>query len=175
MNDDLASYPALALRGEKVSIASPSMTAHYPSWHAVDPALETVRTKIATIGTEIARGADPITRPTLFFCLALLLWGAPALVLLRYSPNQLLHVLFGIWLNATTDDLLILLAAVAFFVGTGLLVGSATQRLARGLGRYRIALRVAIAPAILLSLLLTGFAGFLFFLGVLLRCCPSLL
>jgi len=173
MNDDLASYPALALRGEKVLIASRSMTTRYPNRHAVDPAL--VRTKIATIATEIARGADPIARPMLFLCVALLLWGAPALVLLRYSPNQLFHVLFGIWLNATNENLLMLLGAVAFFVGTGLLVGLATQRLARRLGRYRTALRVAIAPAILLSLLSTGFAGSLFFLGVLLRCFPSLL
>jgi hypothetical protein len=108
-------------------------------------------------------------------CGAVCSWGAPALLLYRYSGGQLLHALIQSSVEGTDRELLTLSLLLSYLIASGLLVGSATARLARRLGRSRAALHLAIAPLIVLSLAATTAVAIALFIGVLIRCFPFLI
>ena len=167
MSDDVVHYPGFPLRGEKISIASPSITR---------PGI--------TVEGAIGRGLHVIKsfgeRPSAFGAVFLLggsvaLWSAPALVLFQYSPAQILDVLAGAPLRTTTGDLPRLFAASVYIVTAGLLVGAAAAHIAPRLTRGRWVLYLASAPLIFVSLIATITTAIPFFLGVLCLCFPGLI
>jgi hypothetical protein len=158
---------ALPLRGEKVSMVSPSLSGGGAWDGAVHSALGLVK---AAAGPRAAA-----IWAALSLCGALASWAAPALLLHRYRADRLLDALIGSPVRASEGDLLALSLLLAYVVASGLLVGWATARLARRLGRSGVVLRLATAPLIVLSLAATMAVAIALFTGVLIRCFPSLL
>jgi hypothetical protein len=109
------------------------------------------------------------------FCVAVVLWAAPALLLTRVRPSELFVALANAPLSASVSHLLILLFAVAYVVTTGLLLGGAVERLVPRSRWTRVATRIVLAPMILLSLGATAALSVPVFLGLTIRCFPSLL
>ncbi|HEV3177098.1 MAG TPA: hypothetical protein VGZ72_13990 [Stellaceae bacterium] len=167
MSEDVIRYSALPLTGDKVSIASPSVAVGNASLEATHAGLTLFRALIGCAALACEGAAS--------LCGAVCLWAAPALLLYRYGPDQILDALARAPLRGTPRNLLVLFATLAYFVATGLMVGSVTARLASRLGRQRVVLRVAVAPLIFLSLAATAITAVPFFLGVLVLCFPSLL
>jgi hypothetical protein len=158
---------ALPLRGEKVSMVSPSLSG-VGAWDgAAHSALGLVK---AAAGPRAA----PIWA-ALSLCGAIGSWSAPALLLHRYRLDQLLDALVRSSVGGSGGDLLALSLLLAYVVASGLLVGSATARLGRRLGWSRVALHLATAPLIVLSLAATMAVAIPLFTGVLIHCFPSLL
>ena len=158
---------ALPLRGEKVSMVSPSLSG-VGVWDGAAPSA------LGLVKTAAGPRAPAIWAP-LFLCGALASWAAPALLLHRYRADQLLDALIGSPVRASEGELLALSFLLAYLVASGLLVGWATARLARRLGRSRLVLHLATAPLIVLSLVATMAVAIALFTGVLIRCFPSLL
>ena len=109
------------------------------------------------------------------FCGAVVLWAAPALLLTRVRPSELLIALANAPLSASVSHLLILLFPVAYLAATGVLLAGAVERLVPRSRWARVATRVVFAPMILLSLAATAALSVPVFLGFTIRCFPSLL
>jgi len=167
MSDQSVSYAQLSLKGEKVSIASPSIAPGSASLAAANASIGLFKWIIAN-GATAPWGVGSL-------CVAVASWVAPALLLYRYSPEQLFDLLTITPVRGSGGDLLTLLAALSYFVASGLSLGWAVARLGRPWSLMRVLLRIAIAPLILLSLAATMTAAVPFFLGLLLRFFPSLL
>jgi hypothetical protein len=167
MSDQSVSYAQLSLKGEKVSIASPSIAPSSTSLTAANASIAFLKWMVAN-GTIIPWGVGSL-------CVAVASWAAPALLLYRYSPDQLFDLLTMTPVRGSGGDLLTLLAALGYFVASGLLLGRAVARLGRPWSLMRIVLRTATAPLILLSLAATMTTAVAFFLGLLLRFFPTLL
>jgi hypothetical protein len=158
---------ALPFRGDKVSMASPPLSGGGAWGGAAHSALALVKA-----------AADPRAPgiwTALFLCGAVVSWGAPALLLHRYRAEELLDTLVRSSVGGSGGDLLALSLLLAYLVASGLLVATATARLARRLGRSRVVLHLAAAPLILLSLAATMVIAIPLFIGVLIRCFPALL
>jgi hypothetical protein len=158
---------ALPLRGEKVSMVSPSLSGG-GAWDG------TVHSAPGLVKAAAGPRAAAIWA-ALSLCGALASWAAPALLLHRYRADQLLDALIGSPVRASEGDLLALSLLLAYVVASGLLVGWATARLARRLGRSGVVLCLAMAPLIVLSLAATMAVAVALFTGVFIRCFPSLL
>ena len=167
MSDQSVSYAQLSLKGEKVSIASPSIAPGSTSLTAANASIALLKWMVAN-GTIVPWGVGSL-------CVAVALWAAPALLLYRYSPDQLFDFLTITPVRGSGGDLLTLLAALCYFVASGLLLGRAVACLGRPWSLMRGVLRTAIAPLILLSLAATMTTAVPFFLGLLLRFFPTLL
>src|SRR5260370_20559433 len=167
MSDQSVSYAELPLKGEKVSIASPSIAPGSASLAAANASIGLFKWMIANAA------AAPWGVGSL--CVAAALWAAPAILLYRYSPDQLFDLLTITPVRRSGGDLLTLLAALGYFVASGLLLGRAVARLGRPWSLTRVVLRTVIAPLILLSLAATMTTSVPFFLGLLLRFFSSLL
>jgi hypothetical protein len=161
MSDDAA----LPFRGEKLSSASFSGGGAWSG--AAHSALGLVR---AATGPRAAAIWVVIS-----LCGALCSWGAPALLLHWYRVDRLLDALVRSSVGAGDGEFLACSLLLAYLVASGLLVASATARLARRLGRSRLALQLAVAPLIGLSLAATTAVAIPLFIGTLIRCFPSLL
>ena len=158
---------ALPLTGEKLSMASPSFSGGSARNNAVRSALGLVRAM-----------AGPRARSiwaAVFLCGAICAWSAPALLLHWYRGEQLFDVLVRSSVRGSDGELVALSLLLACVIGSGLFLGSATARLARRLGRSRVVLHLAIAPLIALSLIATMGVAIPLFIGLLIRCMPSLL
>jgi hypothetical protein len=162
MSDD-----ALPLGGEKVTMVPPQFSGGSPWAGAASSALGLVRAA--------AGWRESAIWAALSFCGAIGYWAAPALLLHRYPASQLLDALVGSSVRGSNDELFALFLLLAYVVASGLLVGSTTARLARRLGWAGVALRLATAPLIALSLAATMAAAIPLFIGVLIRCFPALL
>jgi hypothetical protein len=160
MSDDMA-VDAPFLDGERISIASTS-TARQSAY--LDGITISLKNVTAMIG-----GGPPV------LCGAVALWAAPVLLLAKVGPDGLLAALANAPLRASLSDLLILLFAVAYLVVTGLLLGRAAERVAPRSRWRRVAARIVLAPMILLSLGATAAVSVPLFLGLIIRCFPSLL
>jgi len=167
MSDQSVSYAQLSLKGEKVSIASPSIAPGSTSLTAANASIDLLKWVVAN-GAVAPWGVGSL-------CVAVALWAAPALLLYRYSPDQLFDFLTITPVRGSGGDLLTLLAALCYFVASGLLLGRAVACLGRPWSLMRGVLRTAIAPLILLSLAATMTTAVPFFLGLLLWFSPSLL
>ena len=167
MSDQSVGYAELPLKGEEVSIASPSIAPGSASLAAANASIGLLKWMIAN-GATAPWGIGPL-------CFAVASWAAPALLLYRYSPDQLFDVLTMTPVRGSGGDLLTLLAALSYFVASGLSLGWAVASLGRPGSLMRVVLRIVIAPLILLSLAATMTTAVPFFLGLLLRFFPSLL
>ena len=167
MSDQSISYAELPLKGEKVSIASNSIAPGRVPLAAANTSVDLLKWMVPN-GTAVPWAVG-------FLCVAVVLWAAPALLLYRYSPEQLFDLLATTPVRASDRDLLALLAVVSYFLASGLALGWAIARLDRPWRPMRVVLRIAIAPLIFLSLLATMATAVPFFLGLLLRFFPSLL
>jgi hypothetical protein len=167
MSDQSVSYAELPLKGEKVSIASPSIAPGSASLAAANISVDLLKWVVES-GAVAPWGVGSL-------CVAVALWAAPALLLYRYSPDQLFDLLTITPVRGSGGDLLTLLAALGYFVASGLLLGRAVARLGRPRSLMRVVLRTASAPLILLSLAATMTTAVPFFLGLLLRFFPTLL
>jgi hypothetical protein len=161
MSDDAA----LPLEGEKLS--SPSFSGASAWSGAAQSALGLVK---AAAGPRAAT-----TWAVASLCGALCSWGAPALVLHWYRADQLLDALVRSSVGGGDGEFLAFSLLLAYLVASGFFVASATARLARRLGRRRVALHFAVAPLIALSLTATMAVAIPLFIGLLIRCFPSLL
>jgi ABC-type antimicrobial peptide transport system permease subunit len=106
-------------------------------------------------------------------CGAVALWFAPALILSRYPPVQMLDALAHAAMKPTGGELLTLALALAYVVLTGLLLGKVA-----GIPRRkesRALLRLAVASMVTLSLVATFIASVPLFFGALVMCFPSLI
>lgn len=155
------------LQGEKLSIASPYRDAPAISAPGVAARLDLLR-------RTVKRRAGAFTG-LLSLCGALGLWSAPALLLYRHTPEQLLDGLIGISVKPITSELIALSALLLYLVATGLLLGAATAPLLPRLRVLRMLLRLAVAPLVGLSLLATMLVAMPLFLGMLIKCFPDLL
>jgi hypothetical protein len=162
MSDDVIGYGAPPLKGERISIPSGEFTRARVEHDTVNAALDLLGAWTAWCW------------PLVSFCGAIALWGAPALLLYRYSFDRLGNGLIRTSIHGTAGDLLILFAGLAYIVTTGLLLATSAARLASRLGRHRVVLPLAISPLILLSLAAAFLATVSFGLAVLLRCFPVL-
>ena|SRR5690349_11348695 len=167
MGDQSISYAELPLRGDKVSIASPSIAPGSASLAASNAKFDLVKWMVAD------RAAAPWSVGS--FCVAVVLWAAPGLLLYRYSPEQLVDLLAITSMRGSSGDLLTLFAALGYFVASGLLLSWAAARRGRPWSLMVLVLRIVIAPLTLLSLVATMTTAVPLFLGLLLRCFPSLL
>ena len=158
---------ALPLRGEKLSMASPSFSGGSARNNAARSALGLVKA--------MARPRAPAIWAAVSLCGAVCAWGAPVLWLHWYRGDRIFDVLVRSSVRGSDGELLALSLLLAYVIGSGLLLGSATARLARRLGRSRVALHLAIAPPIALSLIATMAVATPLFIGLLNRCFPSLL
>lgn len=166
MPDDVVHYPGFPLRGEKVSVASPSFVRPEITIHGgIGASLQFIK----SFGERPSASGG-----VLLLCGAVAMWSAPGLVLFRYSPGQLFDAFAGAPLSGTADDLLKLLAASVYMIAAGLLVGAAAAHLASRLTRGRVAIYLVSAPLIFLSLIATMSTAIPFFLGVLCECFPQL-
>jgi hypothetical protein len=156
-----------ALRGEKVSMVPPLFSGGSPWTAAANSALRLVKA--------VAGWRESAIWAALSFCGAIGCWAAPALLLQRYPAARLFNALVGSSVRGTNNELLALSLLLAYVVASGLLMGSTTAHLARRLGWGGIALRLATAPLIALSLAATMAAAIPLFIGVLIRCFPALL
>ncbi|MGH7125859.1 MAG: hypothetical protein ACREFI_15910, partial [Stellaceae bacterium] len=86
MSDDVVPYAGLRLRGEKLSIGSPSPASADVSVRDLAAAC---REAIGTATIVTAR-VVPGLLPAVSFCGVIALWVAPARLLSRYPPGQLL-------------------------------------------------------------------------------------
>jgi len=166
MSDQSVSYAQLSLKGEKVSIASPSIAPGSTSLTAANASIAFLKWMIANAAVPWGVGS---------LCVAVASWAAPALLFYRYSPEQLFDLLTMTPVRGSGGDLLTLLAALSYFVASGLSLGRAAARLGRPWSLLRVLLRIAIAPLIFLSLAATMTTAVPFFLGLLPRFFPTLL
>lgn len=158
---------ALPLRGEKLSMASPSFSVGSARNDAARSALGLVKAM-----------AGPRARAiwvAVSLCGAVCAWGAPVLLLHWYRGDQIFDALVRSSVRGSDGELLALSMFLAYVIGSGLFLGSATARVARRLGRSRVALHLAVAPLIALSLVATMAVAIPLFIGLLIRCFPSLL
>jgi hypothetical protein len=167
MTDDVAGYPVLTLKGERVSIPSPRRSPAAGGHDIVVAALDLVGTQV--------RAWAPAVWPTVSFCGALALWSAPGLLLYRYGFDPLANGVIRACLRGTNVDLLSLFGALAYIVGSGLLLAKTTALLAPQLGRYRVTLPFVVAPLILASLAATFAATLSLGVAILRWCSPTLL
>ena len=158
---------ALPLRGEKLSMASPPFSGGSALNNATRSALGLVKAmagpRARAIGTAV------------FWCGAICAWGAPALLLHWYRGDHIFDALLRSSVRGNDGELLALSVLLAYVIASGLLLGSATARLASRLGWSRVVLHLAVAPLIALSLIATMAAATPLFIGLLIRCVPSLL
>ena len=167
MSDQSIGYAGFPLKGEKVSIASPSTGSRSVPQAVANAGIHLLKWMVANgTATPWAGG---------FLCVAIVLWGGPALLLYRYSPEQLFDLLTMTPVRGSGGDLLALLAALSYFVASGLSLGLAVAHVGRPSSLMRVALRIAVTPLIFLSLAATMTTAVPVFLGLLLRCFPSLL
>ena len=152
---------ALVLKGEKISIDSPSIARESAYFDGLTTSLKNV--------TAVLGGSLPV------FCGAVALWAAPAILLVKVDPEKLLAALANAPLRATLSESLLLPFVIAYLVAAGLLLGWAADRLTpRSLWRRTMA-HVVVAPMILLSLSATAVVSVPLFLGLIVQCFPSLL
>jgi hypothetical protein len=166
MSNQSISYAELPLKGEKVSIASPFIAPGGASLAAANASIGLLKGMIANAAAPWGVGS---------LCVAVASWAAPALLLYRYSPEQLFDLLTMTPVRGSDGDLLTLLAALSYFVASGLSLGRAVARIGRPWSLMRVLLRIAIAPLIFLSLAATMTTAVPFFLGLLLWFFPTLL
>jgi hypothetical protein len=175
MSDDVMPYAGVPLRGEKVSIPTPSLA----------PVDVTIRDMAAVgrdwIGSAIVAGKAalaegtrraPALGPGLAVCGAIALWAAPALLLSRYQPAQLFDALVRVSLKPSGSELLTLSLVLTYFVLTGLALGTVTTFAHRRASR--IILRLAVTPLVIGSILATLIVAVPFFFGTLVLCFPQL-
>jgi hypothetical protein len=166
MSDDV--IPHAGLRGEKLSIDSPyNIPAEISAWEAAAAGLDLLR---RAVERQVRAFASALS-----MCAALALWSAPALLLFRYTPEQLLDGLVRVAVKPTAIELLTVSAVLLYFVITGLLLGAATAPQLRRHGVFRMLLRLAVAPLIGLSLGATIVVALPLFIGTLIKCFPDLL
>jgi|SRR5579872_3903159 len=163
MTDDVADYRAWPLKGERVSIPSPHFARVAVGHDAIVAAIDVVRTR------------TPRYWPLASFCVALALWGAPALLIDRYRSDDLLNAVARACLHPTGGDLLSLFAGLAYVVATGLLVASTMERIAPRRGLYRALSGIGVAPVLVLSLIATFIGTVALGSAILLRCFPALM
>ena len=110
------------------------------------------------------------------FCVALALWVAPGLLLMRIDLHAVEVSLGANPLRHAPTITTVLAFALAYIVATGLLIAATASRLAEGRPLYvKTCLLFIIAPAILLSLVSTLMSSLAFFLSLLIWCFPALL
>ncbi len=171
MSDDVIPYTDLPLRGEKVSIASPSLSATDISGRdAAAAGFDFLR----RLASAIAKRPAPAFWPAVSLCGALILWSAPALLLARYQPEQLFDALVRASTKPTATDLLSLSLVLLYVVMTGLLLGEAMGHLPLR-GAPRVLLRLAMVPLFALSLATTMVLAVPLFLGTVICCFPNLI
>ena len=169
MSDDVMRYADLPLRGEKVSIGSPSTTSASQSLQAA----ATASRKLLRAATPVITQATPALWPALSCAGALALWIPPALLLPRYQPDQVLDALARVALKPTGVGLLMLSLALAYVVLTGLASAWVTG-IPRRRG-VRVLLRLAAVPLVTASLVATLVVAMPLFFGALHFCIPSLI
>jgi hypothetical protein len=110
------------------------------------------------------------------FCVALALWIAPGLLLLRINLREVEHNLVVNPLQHAATTTMGLAFALAYIVATGLFISATASRLTEGRPLYvKTCLLFIIAPAILLSLVSTLISSLAFFFSLLIWCFPALL
>ena len=168
MSDDVVHYSGVLLRGEKISIGSPTPA---PTSLSVRDAAAAGRDFIGIVTTSLARLA-PAFWPAVSVCGVVALWGAPALLLSRHSPAQLFDALVRVALKPTGGELLTLFLVLTYLVLTGLMLGKVAPIPRRK--SLRVLLRLAIAPLVTLSLVATLTAAVPLLFGALVMCFPGL-
>ncbi len=168
MSDDVMPYAGLPLRGEKVSIGSPSPVSASQSLYAATAASR----EFFRATTPVVGQAASTLRPAVSLCGTLALWIAPALLLSRYTPEQLFDALVRVSLKPTGSALLTLLLALAYVVLTGLLLGRATV-IPRAKAA-RVLIPLAVAPLVMLSLIVAFIGVVPLCFGALVMCFPNL-
>ncbi len=111
--------------------------------------------------------------PAISLCGVVLLWGAPALLLSRYQPDQLLDALTHLSLKPTGGELLTLSFVLIYIMLMGFMLSMATRLPRRKASR--VLLRLVVAPLLILSLVSTFIAAVSLFFGVMIMCFPSLM
>lgn len=168
MSDDVIPYSGVLLRGEKISIGSPSPVS---TSHTVRAVAAAGRYFMATATTTVAR-ATPALWPAASVCGVVALWVAPALLLCRYAPEELFGTLVRVALKPTGGELLTLFSMVVYLALTGVMLGKVPVVTRRK--SLRVLLRLAIAPLVTLSLAATLIAAVPLFFGALVMSFPGL-
>jgi uncharacterized protein with PQ loop repeat len=110
------------------------------------------------------------------FCVALALWVAPGLLVMRIDLHAVEESIGTNPLRHAPTTTMVLAFVLAYIVATGLLIAATASRLTEGRPLYvRTCLLFIIAPAILLSLISTLMSSLAFFLSLLIWCFPALL
>jgi len=110
------------------------------------------------------------------FCVALALWAAPGLLVMRIDLRAFEESLGATPLRHAPTTTMVLAFALAYIVATGLLIATTASRLTEGRPLYvKTSLLFIIAPTILLSLVSTLMSSLAFFLSLLIWCFPALL
>jgi len=175
MSDDVMSSRRFPLHGEKVSVATPSLTPADVTLQDVAAAGRELMEAAVVVGQRALaerRQWLPVVRPAMAFAGVVALWAAPVLLLSRYQPEQLFDALVRVSLRPSASDLLTLSLVVTYFVLTGLMLGRVTC-LAQG-SRPRVLLRCAVAPFVVVSAVATLIAAVPLFFGALVFCFPQL-
>ena len=135
MSDYLMPYADLPLRGEKVSSQSVGAT--------TAASRDFIRTAVPVV----SRAASTLW-PVISVCGVVVLSAGPALLLFRYSSDQLFDALVHVSLEPTIGELLGLSLVLAYLVLTGLMLSRITGRPRRK--AFRVLLGLAAAPLVTL-------------------------
>jgi hypothetical protein len=108
------------------------------------------------------------------FCVALALWTAPGLLVMRIDLHAVEELSTNPLRHAPTMTM-VLAFALAYIVATGLLIAATASRLTEGRPLYvKTCLLFIIAPAILLSLVSTLMSSLALFLSLVMWSFPTL-
>jgi hypothetical protein len=133
----------------------------------------------AGIVAKNGRAAQPklaVGKPVARFCVALAMWIAPGLLLMRIDLHAVEEVVGANPLVHAPIATIAFAFALTYIVATGLLIAATASRLTEGRPIYvKTAFLLTIAPAILISLMSTLMSSFAFFLSLVIWCFPALL
>ena len=110
------------------------------------------------------------------FCVLLVLWAAPWMILIRSDPNAISNALLRGSLQGNPGTALTLAFALVYVISTALLIAAAARQLSQARPRYvKACLFLIIMPPVLLSLAATPILSLGFFLSAVIWCFPALL
>jgi hypothetical protein len=110
------------------------------------------------------------------FCVLLVLWAAPWVILMRSDPHAISYALLRGSLHRDPGTALVLAFALVYVISTALLIAAAARQLAQARPRYvKACLFLIIMPPVLLSLAATPILSLGFFLSAAIWCFPALL
>ena len=110
------------------------------------------------------------------FCIALALWIAPGLLLMRSDLRTIVEALIANPLQYVPAITMVLAFALAYVVATGLSILATASRLTKRRPLHvKVYVLLVAAPAILLSLAFTLMSSLAFFLSLTIWCFPVLL